>query len=91
MYIQLFQELYYHFLTDLSKVIEEAISQPNVEILGLFLCAHIRFHKFLEISKPMCVNPCVMQLKLLAVQRQEVEAKFSPTWKIGRDINQHIG
>jgi hypothetical protein len=31
-----------------------------------------------------------MQYKLLAAQKQEVGAKFSPTWKVGRDIDQHI-
>jgi hypothetical protein len=46
-----------------------------VEILGLFLLAHIRFQKLLKILKLMCVSPCNMQPKLLAAQRQEVEAK----------------
>jgi hypothetical protein len=31
-----------------------------------------------------------MQPKLLAAQRKEVEAKFSLTWKVGRDVDQHI-
>jgi hypothetical protein len=31
-----------------------------------------------------------MQPKFLAAQRQEVGAKFSPTWKGGRDVDQHI-
>jgi hypothetical protein len=31
-----------------------------------------------------------MQFKFLAAQRQEVGAKFSPTGKVGRDIDQHI-
>jgi hypothetical protein len=31
-----------------------------------------------------------MQPKFLAAQRQEVGAKFSPTWEVGRDIDQHI-
>jgi hypothetical protein len=31
-----------------------------------------------------------MQPKFLAAQRQEVGAKFSPIWKVGRDIDQHI-
>jgi hypothetical protein len=31
-----------------------------------------------------------MQPKFLAAQRQEVRAKFRPTWKVGRDIDQHI-
>jgi hypothetical protein len=61
-----------------------------VEILGLFILAHNRFQKFIEISKPMCVSPFEMQPKFLAAQRQVVRAKFSPTWKVGRDIDQHI-
>jgi hypothetical protein len=31
-----------------------------------------------------------MQPKFLAAQRQEVGAKFSPTWKVGRDVDQYI-
>jgi hypothetical protein len=31
-----------------------------------------------------------MQPMFLAAQRQGVEAKFSPTWKVGRDVDQHI-
>jgi hypothetical protein len=31
-----------------------------------------------------------MQPKFLAAQRQGVGAKFSPTWKVGRDVDQHI-
>jgi hypothetical protein len=31
-----------------------------------------------------------MQPKFLVAQRQEVGAKFSPTWKVGRDVDQHI-
>jgi hypothetical protein len=54
-------------------------SPPGVEILGLFLWAHIRFQKFLEISKHMCMSLFDMQPKLLAVQREEVGAKFMPT------------
>jgi hypothetical protein len=61
-----------------------------IEILGHFNLAHIRFQEFLEISKSMCVSPCDMQPKFLAAQRQEVGAKFSPTWKVGRDVDQHI-
>jgi hypothetical protein len=38
----------------------------------------------------MCVSPCDMQPKFLAVQRQEVGAKFSPTWKVERDVDQNI-
>jgi hypothetical protein len=38
----------------------------------------------------MGVSPCDMQPKFLAAQRQEVGAKFSPTWKVGRDVYQHI-
>jgi hypothetical protein len=38
----------------------------------------------------MCVSPCDMHPKFLAAQRQGVGAKFSPTWKVGRDIDQHI-
>jgi hypothetical protein len=38
----------------------------------------------------MCVSPCDMQPNLLAAQRQEVGAKFSPTWKVGRDVDQHV-
>jgi hypothetical protein len=62
----------------------------SIEILGLFLWAHIRFQKFLEISKSMCVRPCDMQPKLLAAKKQEVGAKFSPTWKFERDVDQQI-
>jgi hypothetical protein len=62
----------------------------TVEILGIFIWAHNRFQKFLEISKPMYVSPCDMQSKLLAAQRQGVEAKFSPTSKVRRDVDQHI-
>jgi hypothetical protein len=61
-----------------------------VEILGIFIWAHNRFQKFLEISKPMCVSSFGMQPKFLAAQRQGVGAKFSPTWKVGRDVDQHI-
>jgi hypothetical protein len=61
-----------------------------VEILGHFSLAHNRFQKFLEISKPMCVSPFEMQPKFLAAQRQEVGAKFSPTWEVRRDVDQHI-
>jgi hypothetical protein len=57
-----------------------------VEILGHLVWAHTRFQKFLEISKSMCVSPCDMQSIFLAAQRQEVGAKFSPTWKVGRDV-----
>jgi hypothetical protein len=38
----------------------------------------------------MCVSPYDMQPKFFAAQRQEVGAKFSPTWKVGRDVDQHI-
>jgi hypothetical protein len=31
-----------------------------------------------------------MQPKFLAAQRHEVGAKFSPTWKVGRVVDQHI-
>jgi hypothetical protein len=31
-----------------------------------------------------------MQLKFLATQNQKVGAKFSLTWKVGRDVDQHI-
>jgi hypothetical protein len=31
-----------------------------------------------------------MQLKFLAAQRQEVRAKFGPTWKVRRDVDQYI-
>jgi hypothetical protein len=61
-----------------------------VEILDPILVAHSRFQKFLEISKPMYMSPCNMQPKFLAAQRQGVGAKFSPTWKVRRDIDQHI-
>jgi hypothetical protein len=61
-----------------------------VEILGPNLVAHNRFQKFLEISKPICVSPFGMQPKFLAAQRQEVGAKFRPTWKVERDVDQHI-
>jgi hypothetical protein len=61
-----------------------------VEILGYFSLAHNRFRKFLEISKPMCVSPFETQPKFLVAQKQGVGAKFSPTWKVGRDIDQHI-
>jgi hypothetical protein len=61
-----------------------------VKILGLLVWAYTRFQKFLEISKPMCVSPCDMQPKFLAAQWQEVGAKFSSTWKVGRDVDQHI-
>jgi hypothetical protein len=61
-----------------------------VEILGPILVAQIRFQKFLEISKPMCVSLCDMHPMFLDAQRQGVRAKFSPTWKVGRDVDQHI-
>jgi hypothetical protein len=64
--------------------------QGLVEILGHFSLAHIRFQKFLEISKPMCVSPFEMQPKFLVAQRQVVGAKFSPTWEVRRDVDQHI-
>jgi hypothetical protein len=35
-------------------------------------------------------SPCDMQLMFLAAQRQGVGAKFSPIWKVGRDIDQYI-
>jgi hypothetical protein len=38
----------------------------------------------------MCVSLFEMQPKFLAAQRQEVGAKFSPTWEVGRDVDQHI-
>jgi hypothetical protein len=38
----------------------------------------------------MCMSPWDMQPKLLAAQRQDMGAKFSPTWKVGRDVDQHI-
>jgi hypothetical protein len=31
-----------------------------------------------------------MQPKFLAVQRQEVEVKFSPIWKVGKGVDQYI-
>jgi hypothetical protein len=31
-----------------------------------------------------------MQPNLLAAQRQEVRTKFSLTWKVERDVDQHI-
>jgi hypothetical protein len=71
-----------HYLTNMFAL--------SVEILGLFIWAHNRFQKFLEISKPMCVSPCDMQPILLAAQRQEVGARFSPTWEVERDVDQHI-
>jgi hypothetical protein len=61
-----------------------------VEILGPILVVHNRIQKFLEISKSMCVSPFEMQPKILAAQRQEVGAKFNPTWKVGRDVDQYI-
>jgi hypothetical protein len=64
--------------------------QSYVEILGYFSLAYTRFQKFLNFLKPICVNPCDMQPKLLAAQRQEVGAKFSPTWKVGRDVDKYI-
>jgi hypothetical protein len=73
-----------------NKIKRQASAYKLVEILGMFIWAHIRFQKFLEISKPMCVNPCKMQPKFLAAQRQWVGAKFSPTWKVRRDVDQHI-
>jgi hypothetical protein len=38
----------------------------------------------------MYVSLCEMQPKFLAAQRQEVGTKFSPTWKVERDIDQYI-
>jgi hypothetical protein len=38
----------------------------------------------------MCVSPFGMQPKFLAAQMQVVGAKFSPTWKVRRDVDQHI-
>jgi hypothetical protein len=73
-----------------SMLLHVASIRYGVEILGHFSLAHIRFQKFLEISKLMYVSPCDMQPKLLAAQRQGVGAKFSPTWKVGRDVDQHI-
>jgi hypothetical protein len=65
------------------------VRMGTVEILDLFLL-YIGFYKFLEILEPMCVSPCNIQSKFLAAQRQEVRAKFSPTEKVGRDLDQHI-
>jgi hypothetical protein len=31
-----------------------------------------------------------MQPKFLSAQRQEVGAKFSPIWKVGKDVDQYI-
>jgi hypothetical protein len=66
----------------------ETTEEP-VEILSHFSLAHTRFQKFLKISKPMCVSPCDMQPMFLAAQKQGVGSKFSPTWKVGRDVDQH--
>jgi hypothetical protein len=38
----------------------------------------------------MCVSPCDIQPKLLAAQREGVGAKFSPTWEVRRDVDEHI-
>jgi hypothetical protein len=38
----------------------------------------------------MCVSSYDMQFKFLTAQRQEVKAKFSLTWKVERDVDQHI-
>jgi hypothetical protein len=70
---------------------EKGVGQrDSTEILSNFSLAHIRFQKFLEVSKSMCISPCDMQPKFLAAQRQEVGAKFSLTWKVGRDVDQRI-
>jgi hypothetical protein len=52
----------------------------SFEILGPILVAYIRFQKFLKNLKAyVCVSPCDIQPNLLAVQKQGVRAKFSPT------------
>jgi hypothetical protein len=73
-----------------TRLGQQCLSIAHVEILSYLSLAHIRFQKFLEFSKHMCVSPCDMQLKFFDAQRQEVGAKFSPTWTVGRDVDQHI-
>jgi hypothetical protein len=78
------------FPSEQMNTLAAELSLTYIEILGHFSLAHTRFQKFLEISKPMCVSPFVMQPKFLAAQRQVVGAKLSPTWEVGRDVDQHI-